>query len=85
MKESRFTLRRRVGKTFLLRRLAEGRSGVYSVAYEEDRALALRGFGIALATMAGVDVAVRDWEHGFDTLVALAGLGRSPAGGDGAR
>ena len=46
--------RRRQGKSYLLRRLADGAGGLYHLATEQAEAVSLRRFGESLATWAGL-------------------------------
>src|SRR5690554_5309817 len=57
--------RRRQGKSYLLRRLCRSYGGLYFMAAEEDRALALERFGRALGKAAGIDAPVQldNWEQ----------------------
>lgn len=60
--------RRRLGKSFLLRRLAQEHSGIYHMAVEEEQDPALQRFIDSVATSRGMsrgDLAARDWEHGL--------------------
>ncbi|MEZ5260846.1 MAG: AAA family ATPase [Acidimicrobiales bacterium] len=62
--------RRRVGKSYLLRRLA--RTGIYHQAIEEDRAPALRRVAELVAIRRGLPsgtVAFDDWLPAFDALL----------------
>lgn len=58
--------RRRLGKSFLLRRLAQEHQGVYHMAVEEEQGPALQRFVDSMAVSRGFnrgDLAVRDWDH----------------------
>jgi uncharacterized protein len=70
--------RRRQGKSYLLRRLSRSYGGLYFMAVEEDRALALERFGRALGKAAGIDAPVQlnDWEQALS-------LGLTAPGSDG--
>jgi len=66
--------RRRQGKSYLLRRLAEAANGLYHLATEQGEALSLRRFGDALAQWQGLPVgALRfdGWEPALDTAIEL--------------
>ena len=66
--------RRRLGKSFLLRRLAREHRGMYHMAVEEEQGPALQRFvdTIAVARELGRgDLAPRDWEHAL--RLALSG------------
>lgn len=58
--------RRRLGKSFLLRRLAQAHRGIYHMAVEEEQGPALQRFVDSVGMARGLnrgDLAVRDWEH----------------------
>lgn len=58
--------RRRLGKSFLLRRLAQAHHGIYHMAVEEEQGPALQRFVDSVGMARGLnrgDLAVRDWEH----------------------
>lgn len=65
--------RRRVGKSFLLRRLAREHGGIYHMALEEEPAPALRSFadtvGARLGLAAG-QLRLRDWAEGLRAALA---------------
>lgn len=66
--------RRRQGKSFLLRRLAQATGGFYYQAVEEERVQALAGFGAALGTYLGVPggrVAFHTWEDALGAILKL--------------
>ncbi len=66
--------RRRQGKSYLLRRLADVAGGFYYQAVEEERSQALAGFGEALGEYLGVPggrLAIDSWQ---DALAALGDL-----------
>lgn len=68
--------RRRMGKSFLLRRLAREYDGLYYMALEEEPAPALQRFGDAVAVARGLDAGqlrFRDWPEALRT--ALSGPG----------
>lgn len=68
--------RRRQGKSYLLRRLADAASGFYYQAVEEEQSQALAGFGAALGEyldVPGGRLALDSWED------ALSALGSLPA------
>jgi hypothetical protein len=78
--------RRRQGKSFLLRRLADGVGGLYHLATEQAEAVSLRRFGESLAAWAGLSAGAfgfGDWEQALRTAT---GAGRAPSpGGRGPR
>ncbi|PRY01722.1 AAA family ATPase [Allonocardiopsis opalescens] len=58
--------RRRQGKSYLLRRLAEAAGGLYHLATEQTESIALRRFADSFATWLGQPtgaLAFNDWEH----------------------
>lgn len=58
--------RRRLGKSFLLRRLAQEHKGIYHMAVEEEQGPALQRFIDSVAVSRGFnrgDLAARDWDH----------------------
>ena len=69
--------RRRQGKTYLLRALAEAAGGFYFTAAEATAADSLREFGMALAEHSGgrAPYALRDWDHAVRVLGETAGSG----------
>jgi AAA+ ATPase superfamily predicted ATPase len=69
--------RRRLGKSFLLRRLARAHDGLYHMALEEEPGPALRRFADAIGARRGLapgQLAVRDWRQALQT--ALSGAER---------
>jgi DNA-binding transcriptional ArsR family regulator len=71
--------RRRQGKSFLLRRLADATGGFYYQAVEEERHQALTGFGAALgqhADVPGGRIALTSWDAAIAALDDLAASGR---------
>jgi DNA-binding transcriptional ArsR family regulator len=74
--------RRRQGKSFLLRRLADAAGGFYYQALEEDRGQALSGFGQALGThlaVPGGRLPFDDWDAVLRAVVQLQGREGGPA------
>ncbi len=64
--------RRRQGKSFLLRRLAEATGGFYYQALEQERSQALQSFGMALAEHLGITgtaIAFSSWEDAIALVV----------------
>ena len=78
--------RRRQGKSYLLRRLADGVGGMYHLATEQAEAVSLRRFGDSLAAWAGLPVGsfgFGDWERALRTATeVLARPTRSMASPD---
>ncbi|MFC6011989.1 AAA family ATPase [Nocardia lasii] len=72
--------RRRMGKTYLLRALAEQRGGFYFGATTATGTESLRQFGAALGefTGAGAPIAFDNWDHAITYLFALGGREQSP-------
>jgi len=73
--------RRRLGKSFLLRRLAREHRGLYHMALEEEPAPALQRFADTVAAARGIgrgQLRLRDWDEGMRT--ALAGQPAGPRG-----
>lgn len=70
--------RRRQGKSFLLRALADAQHGLYHQALEEERGPALARIGGLIAADAGISGAVvhPDWPSAFSELVRRAGPDR---------
>ena len=69
--------RRRQGKSFLLRRLAEATGGFYYQAVEEERSQAIAGFGRALGeylNVPGGKLALDSWD---DALRAIGQMGNT--------
>src|SRR5947209_14992679 len=61
--------RRRQGKSYLLRRLAEACGGLYHLATEQAEAVSLRRFADAVAEWQHLPAGAlgfRDWEHALD-------------------
>jgi uncharacterized protein len=73
--------RRRQGKSYLLRRLADAVGGLYHLATEQAEPVSLRRFGDSLATWAGLSAGsfgFRDWERALQTATeVLAARARS--------
>lgn len=70
--------RRRQGKSFLLRRLADATGGFYYQAVEEERNQALTGFGTALgqhSRVPGGRIGLADWNDAVTALDDLATSG----------
>lgn len=65
--------RRRQGKSFLLRRLADAAGGFYHLATEQAEAVSLRRFAESLARWARLPAALRftDWEHALTVATSL--------------
>lgn len=66
--------RRRLGKSFLLRRLAKATGGIYHMAVEEEQGPALQRFADTIAMTRGLnkgDFTARDWDHAL--RLALSG------------
>jgi hypothetical protein len=77
--------RRRQGKSYLLRRLANGVGGLYHLATEQAEPVSLRRFGDSLATWAGLSAGAfgfDGWERalrtGMEVLAARARQGPPP-------
>lgn len=70
--------RRRQGKSFLLRAVAEATGGLYHQALEEDRPSALASLAICLARDSKSSAAptLRGWDEAFRALVGQAGARR---------
>ena len=75
--------RRRQGKSYLLRRLADAVGGLYHLATEQAEPVSLRRFGDSLATWAGLSAGsfgFGDWEQALRTATeVLAARARSAA------
>lgn len=70
--------RRRQGKSFLLRRLAQEANGFYYQAVEEEQSQALQGFGSALGEhlqVPGGRLAIDNWDAGIRALEDLPATG----------
>lgn len=66
--------RRRQGKSYLLRRLADAVGGLYHLATEQAEAISLRRFGDSLANWAGLSAGAfgfGDWERALGTAAEL--------------
>lgn len=66
--------RRRQGKSYLLRRLADAVGGLYHLATEQAELVSLRRFGDSLATWAGLPVGsfgFGDWERALRTATEV--------------
>ena len=76
--------RRRQGKSYLLRRLADSVGGLYHLATEQAEAISLRRFGDSLASWAGLSAGAfgfSGWEQALRTaaeLMAAAPLRAAP-------
>jgi hypothetical protein len=76
--------RRRQGKSYLLRRLAEASDGLYHLATEQTEAISLRRFASALAGWQGLppgSLAFDGWEGALDTAAGLLASRAGRAGG----
>jgi uncharacterized protein len=75
--------RRRQGKSYLLRRLADAVVGLYHLATEQAESVSLRRFGNSLAAWAGLSAGsfgFSDWERALRTATdVLAARANSPA------
>jgi hypothetical protein len=72
--------RRRQGKSYLLRRLAEASGGLYHLATEQTEAISLRRFGDSLASWQGLpegSFGPHGWEQAFTLAMEVLGAGRS--------
>jgi uncharacterized protein len=66
--------RRRQGKSYLLRRLADATGGLYHLATEQAETISLRRFGDSLAPFAGLSAGAfgfGDWEQALGTAVEV--------------
>lgn len=66
--------RRRQGKSYLLRRLADAASGLYHLATEQAEPISLRRFGDSLASWAGLSAGAfgfTGWEQALTTAVEV--------------
>ncbi len=66
--------RRRQGKSYLLRRLADAVSGLYHLATEQAETISLRRFGDSVATWAGLSAGsfgFGDWEQALRTATEV--------------
>jgi uncharacterized protein len=66
--------RRRQGKSYLLRRLADGAGGLYHLATEQAEAVSLRRFSDSLATWSGLSdgaFGFRGWEQALQTAAEV--------------
>jgi uncharacterized protein len=66
--------RRRQGKSYLLRRLADGAGGLYHLSTEQTEAVSLRRFGISLSVWAGLSAGgfgFRDWEQALEIAAEM--------------
>lgn len=77
--------RRRQGKSYLLRRLADATGGLYHLATEQAEAISLRRFGDSLASWAGLSAGTfgfGSWERALETatevMTAAPSLGAPP-------
>jgi hypothetical protein len=76
--------RRRQGKSYLLRRLADACGGLYHLATEQTEAVSLRRFGESLAGWLGLPasaLAFRDWEAALSGAAGLMAERVHAAGG----
>ena len=74
--------RRRQGKSYLLRRLADAVGGLYHLATEQAAPVSLRRFGDSLATWAGLSAGsfgFRDWERALQTATEVMAARARPA------
>jgi len=75
--------RRRQGKSYLLRRLAEAGGGLYHLATEQTEAISVRRFAEALAAWQGLPAGALGfdgWEHALDVATEL--MAARPSGPD---
>lgn len=75
--------RRRQGKSYLLRRLADATGGLYHLATEQAEAISLRRFGDALAAWQGLSAGTfgfDGWETALDVAARLLRAGRTGPG-----
>ena len=75
--------RRRQGKSYLLRRLAEANGGLYHLATEQTETVSVRRFGDSLAGWLGLPsgaLAFDGWEAALATAAALISERAGPAG-----
>ena len=66
--------RRRQGKSYLLRRLADGAGGLYHLATEQAEAVSLRRFGDSLAVWSGLSLSAfgfSGWEQALQTAAEM--------------
>ncbi len=66
--------RRRQGKSYLLRRLADGVGGLYHLATEQAQAVSLRRFGDSVGAWAGLpagSLGFSDWERALLTAIEV--------------
>jgi hypothetical protein len=78
--------RRRQGKSYLLRRLADAAGGLYHLATEQAEPVSLRRFGDSLATWAGLSAGsfgFRDWERALRTATEMLAARARPDGSPG--
>jgi hypothetical protein len=76
--------RRRQGKSYLLRRLADAVGGFYHLATEQTEPVSLRRFGDSLATWAGLPAGAfgfGGWEQALQTAAEVTTRSRAPASG----
>src|SRR3984885_2725415 len=74
--------RRRQGKSYLLRRLADAVDGLYHLATEQAEPVSLQRFGDSLATWAGLSAGsfgFRDWERALQTATEVLAARARPA------
>jgi hypothetical protein len=74
--------RRRQGKSYLLRRLADAVGGLYHLATEQAEPVSLQRFGDSLATWAGLSAGsfgFRDWERALQTATEVLAARARPA------
>jgi hypothetical protein len=78
--------RRRQGKSYLLRRLADAVGGLYHLATEQAEPVSLQRFGDSLATWAGLSAGsfgFRDWERALQTATEVLAARTRPAASPG--
>lgn len=78
--------RRRQGKSYLLRRLADAVGGLYHLATEQAEAVSLRRFGDSLAAWGGLPAGsfgFGDWERALRTATELLASRARPGAGAG--
>ena len=66
--------RRRQGKSYLLRRLADGAGGLYHLSTEQAETVSLRRFGVSLAVWSGLSsggFGFRDWEQALQIAAEM--------------
>ena len=76
--------RRRQGKSYLLRRLADAAGGLYHLATEQAEAVSLRRFGDSLAVWSGLSVSAfgfSGWEQALQTAAEMMAVRSLPRRG----